>query len=212
MSVLVASLLNIDRWLALYFGIRYYVRVTSRKIKIVVLLMPMVCALITYLSFYNENGSLGIQCDSLINRKNSTVNIIGKLFFVVIGILNIVIYAGIVSMLKFKDQLDIVVKVSMITGSVILLCTPGLAIFIFFPNSEDRSLYLYAALPVIVKSLLNPFIYVWRFADPRYQLKKVICFWNKRAVAGIELERKNYYSSYRIGRNTVNRSSLTLVL
>jgi hypothetical protein len=48
-------------------------------------------------------------------------------------------------------------------------------------------------------------MYVWRFADSRYQLKMVFFFWNKRALAEIEAARRDYYSSYQISSEKVSR-------
>jgi hypothetical protein len=195
-------MLNADRFLALYFGIRYYIRVTTRKIKLAVLLMPAICVVTTYLTFHNTNGALGIYCGTFTNFKNSKESIIGKACIVFIVVSNIFFYIGLVTMMKYTDQRKVIVKVSVITGSVLLTCTPGLVTLLFFSNTEDKKLYFYAILPVVVKSILNPVIYVWRFKDSRYQLKKALFFWNKRVVAEIEANRKDYYSSYQITLKT----------
>jgi hypothetical protein len=191
-------MLNADRFLALYFGIHYYVRVTKRKIKLLILLMPVICAVTTYFTFYDTNYSFGIHCQSLINWKNSTLSILGRFCLFVILILNIFFYVCLVTMMKSKDQRKVITKISVITGSVLVMCVPGLVVFIFLPKSENKTLYFYAVLPVIVKCLLNPFMYVWRYADSRFQLKMALCFWNKRAMEELEADRKDYYSSYQI--------------
>jgi hypothetical protein len=115
-------------------------------------------------------------------------------------------------MLKSKDQLKVIGKISAITGSVLLMCTPALVVFIFFPNSEDRKLYFYAALPVLVKSILNPFMYVWRFKDSQFQLKMAFYFWNKRVQSEVETARKNYYSSYQIGSKNATHTNKHLFM
>jgi hypothetical protein len=191
-------MMNADRFLALYFGIQYYTRVTTRRIKILVLLMPVISAVITYLTFYDADGSLGIFCESLIHWKNSTVSLLGRSCVVVIVVSNVFFYIGLVTMLKSKDQVKVIAKISVITGTVLLTCIPALVVFTFFPNSEDRRLYFFAVLPVLVKCILNPFIYVWRFEDARFQLKMDLCIWNTRVLAQIEKDRKEYYSSYQI--------------
>jgi hypothetical protein len=205
-------MLNADRFLALYFGVQYYTRVTKKKILVLVLLMPVISAVITYLTFFNVDDALGVSCDSLITWKNNMVSLTGRMCVILIVISNVFFYLSLVIMLKSKDQLKIIGKISVITGSVLLMCAPALVVFIFLPNSEDRKLYFYAVLPVLVKSILNPFIYVWRFADSRYQLKMALYFWNKRILDEIETARKNYYSSYQITSENVNHSNKQMFL
>lgn len=195
MSILTASMLNADRFLSLYLGIQYYVRVTNRKIKVLIFVMPITCVVTTYLTFYDENGFVGISCASLVTWKINPVSIIGRVCNVAIVISNVFFYVGIVSMLKSIHQRETIVKISIITGSVLLLCTPGLLLFNFFPKTQGSSLYFYAIFPILVKCEINPFLYVWRFGDARYQLKKMLCFWKRKEI---EAARKEYYSSYTI--------------
>jgi hypothetical protein len=42
LSILIVSTLNADRFLALYFGIQYYTRVTKRKFNVAISLMPVI--------------------------------------------------------------------------------------------------------------------------------------------------------------------------
>jgi hypothetical protein len=108
-------------------------------------------------------------------------------------------------MMKSNDQRKIIAKISVITGSVLLLCTPGL-VFLFHHSSEDETPNFNMLLPVIVKCIVNPFLYVWRFADARFQLKMAVYFWNDRVLAEIEADRKKYYSSYQISTENSSRS------
>jgi hypothetical protein len=109
-------------------------------------------------------------------------------------------------MMKSKDQVKVIAKISVITGSVLVMCTPALVVYMFLPLNDDGALYFYAVLPVIVKCMLNPLMYAWRFADTRFQLKISVCFWNKKVLARVEAARKEYYSSYQI--SSVNSSHL----
>jgi hypothetical protein len=165
--------------------------------------MPAISAVTTYLTFFDTSGSFGIHCGTLAGWKNNMFSIIGKTCVVIIVISNVFFYVGFLTMMKSKDQTKIVVKISVITGSVLLLCTPGI-VFLFLPRGEDKGLNFNVLLPFVVKCILNPFLYVWRFADARFQLKMAFYFWNEKVQAEIEAARKNYYSSYQI--STENRS------
>jgi hypothetical protein len=173
--------------------------------------MPVVCAVNTYLTFFDNSDSLGISCENAVSWKNNSVSIIGGSCVVLIIISNVVFYVGFLTMMKSKDQQKVIAKVSVITGSVLLLSMPGLVIFLFVPSSEN-SLNSFAVFPVVVKCLLNPFIYVWRFSDARFLLKMAIYFWNERVLAEIEAARRNYYSSYEISTENSRHVGLTSTL
>jgi hypothetical protein len=193
-------MLNADRFLALCLGIKYYVRVTKTKIRFTLFLMPIIGALTSYLALYDKNNFLGILCASTTTWNDNSVRDIGKICIALSVISNVFFYIGTVAMFKTTLQRKTIVKISVITGSVLVSSSPGLIVFSFFPNSQDRTLYFYAVLPTIIKCILNPFLYIWRFVDCRYELKKVICFWKREEI---ETKRKNYFSSYTINANSV---------
>lgn len=203
-SLLTVSMMNFDRFLAIYFGIKYYIRVTYRKLKVVIFVMWTFCFIITYFLFYSENDRYGIVCSYLKDKPFDALNVIGYCCCVVIVISNFSFYVFIVATMKTKDRWRSVAKISVISGSVLVLSTPGLFVFVLFPTYGNNILYICVGLPLLVKSVLDPFLFVWRFKDARYQCKLAFYFWSKKRRETIHNDRKHFYSSYTIG--TINEA------
>lgn len=51
---------------------------------------------------------------------------------------------------------------------------------------------------ILLNSVINPVLYVWRFTEARYQLKLFFYFWNKEKMEEINQERNSVFATYSI--------------
>lgn len=51
---------------------------------------------------------------------------------------------------------------------------------------------------MFLNSAVNPFLYVWRLTESRYQLKRIITFWNFEKLQKLEVERNIFFTTYEI--------------
>jgi hypothetical protein len=206
MSVLTVSMINADRCLAFYYGINYYIRVTPKRVKIAVVCMWIFCIANGYLTYFDREYSYGICCTTMEFTPNNSMNFIGKSTNVIILFSNIFFYCYIVSSIKSREQKAVVCKLTVITGCVLGSCGPGLLVFLLFPMNkvENRKYFLYTGMFVLLNSVVNPFLYVWRFSEARYQCKRIICFWNQKLLQQEDSERKQTYATYRINVTSAN--------
>jgi hypothetical protein len=202
-SILAASMLNVDRFLAIYFGIKYYIRVTQKKMKVLIFVMWTFCFLITYIFFYNENEEHGISCSYMYmkNKPLHVLNVIAYCCGVVIIFSNVLFYVFIVATMKAKDQWKSVAKISFITGTVLALNISS--VFVLFPawKTDIAYIYIFAGMPLLLKSIVDPFLFVWRFQDARFQCRLAFFFWSRKRRDAIQNERKEFFSSYNISFN-----------
>ena len=55
---------------------------------------------------------------------------------------------------------------------------------------------LTSAALVFMNSLINPFLYVWRFKQCRSQVISLLCFWNKTKVNDIKTKMKRKTATF----------------
>lgn len=101
-----------------------------------------------------------------------------------------------------KYQIRVVQKLAVITGFFLLCCTPYLLLNaipnIDYTNKAMRILMAVTAGVMFLNSAINPVLYVWRFTESRYQLKKFLFFWNAEKLKKLENERNSFFASYKI--------------
>lgn len=61
-----------------------------------------------------------------------------------------------------------------------------------------KDIYLLTAFFLILNSACNPVIYALRFTEARYQLKKLVCFWNKTWIESIDKKHNQRTATYEI--------------
>lgn len=210
MSILTVSMINADRCLAFYYGINYYIRVTPKRVKMAVVFMWIICIVNSYLTFYDEQSSYGICCSVMEFTPNNTINFVGKSTNVIILFSNIFFYSYIVSSIKSREQKAVVGKLTIITGCVLVSCGPGMLVFLLFPMDkvENRRYFLYTGLLVLLNSIINPCLYVWRFREARYQCRKIVCFWNRKMLQQDDNNRKQSHATYRINVTSVHSTAV----
>lgn len=100
-----------------------------------------------------------------------------------------------------KDLNGIVGKLSMITGFFCICYSPYCLIQVIPEiNTSAAFGFIHAvALGVLLlNSIINPILYVWRFREARFQLKMLMCFWDKIQREKIENQRNRFFATYTI--------------
>lgn len=93
-------------------------------------------------------------------------------------------------------------KISVFTGMFLAAFSPFMMIYTFpildMTSSIEKSIYTISATLVLLNSACNPVLYVWRFSEPRYRIKKLLCFWNKKKIMAIDQKYSQQTASYSI--------------
>jgi hypothetical protein len=101
-----------------------------------------------------------------------------------------------------RNQTRVVKKLAVITGFFIFCCTPYFLFQIIpdvdFSRRSMRTLHTIFAGIMFLNSAINPVLYVWRFTESRYQLKRILYCWNAEKLRKLESERKAFFATYQI--------------
>nr|XP_022307974.1 lysophosphatidic acid receptor 1-B-like [Crassostrea virginica] len=213
-SSLTISMINLDRCLAIHYGIRYYIYM-SRKVLISLCLSFWVLSIpMVYLLFFDMETSSGISCRSIFNvTKNSVTitvsgillaNIVSNLLMFVFLVRTLRISAAPTSQIKDNrnpEQTRVIRKLLVITGCFTVCSLPY--IITTFPILDNDGLRLRAIHKVTVlifmsNSFINPLLYVWRLREARYQAKRLLCCWNHSYIRRLERRNKEDTATYSI--------------
>ena len=227
-SMLTVTAFNVDRSCAFYFNMRYQCYISKRKFHIACLTFWIVGFFFTYLLFFEKDSPLGITCRLLRDPPRQTVNFIGQYIIVSFVLSNFVLYTYMIVYLKKRmvkvktvvwvsdetgikaikvkqyidEQTKVFLKLSVITGSFILMCTPYLITQTLgdaqVGEKIHHSLRLWSGIFMFLNSALNPVLYVWRFKEARYHFKRLACFWSKAKQTELAQKNKAYFASYEI--------------
>ncbi|XP_062606894.1 isotocin receptor-like [Saccostrea cucullata] len=179
-SILTVSLLNLDRCLALFFGIRYYVKVTDVKVKISCALLWILAFLNSYFMYLDLSLSSGIYCLKVYSSPSNFATKFAKINCLIFVFFNVLLLGYLLYKIPRKATNTVLAKMAIITGTALVCYTPGLFLHAFFPIEDDyyRKLIGYTGVLAFSNSILNPILYVWRFKEAQYVVTKVVCFWN----------------------------------
>ena len=197
-SLLTITMFNLDRCFVFWFAMRYYTFITKKIISKLCVMTWFTSFVITYLMFFNYHGPLGIQCGFMYEQEKNTVNNTGKSVILLLILSNLVMYGYILFYFKRKmktifdvnsmgsqtpgNQSQVVIKLSVITGTFLAMFTPFIITLTFpildYSKSSGKLVHNSTAVLMVLNSAANPVLYVWRFKEPRYHLKRLFCFFN----------------------------------
>lgn len=212
-SLLTITMFNIDRCCAIRFAISYYKIMTTRLLLILCVMCWFIAVLLTYFIFYDAESPYGIYCGVMYLAPRLPVNMVAKWSCIFILIANILMNGYLMSYLftspnmgkrdykPNKDLNGIVGKLSMITGFFCICYSPYCLIQVIPEiNTSAAFGFIHAvALGVLLlNSIINPVLYVWRFREARFQLKMLMCFWDKIQREKIENQRNRFFATYTI--------------
>ncbi|XP_048775705.2 melanopsin-like [Ostrea edulis] len=228
-TFLTITAFNVDRCLAIFYAIQYALFITKSKIFILCTIVWIFSLCNVYLLYSNEEmETLGFSCEEAFEGNLRTTNIIGHLIRLVIILINIIIMIVLCVYLKNNmkrmsypslshhklrywdyQAANSVKKILVITIVFITLYTPYMICQLFVSSHiEIRSEYTIKALSALVSilnSFVNPFLYVFRFTECRFQLKLLFCHCNKSVIELTQKERKQSFASYTINDRMKSR-------
>ena len=220
-SFLTITAFNVDRCLIILYAIHYTMFITKSRIFTVCVVIWIFSLLIVYLLYSNEElETLGFSCEEAFTGDLRTTNIIGHIVRATIIIMNVIIMIVLCLYLRnrmkvmshtgsqqFKTkhwdyQVVTVKKILLITMFFTVLYTPYMICQLFvsthIQTRSDFILKALSALASMLNSFINPFLYIFRFKECRFQLKLLFCRWNKSLIEETERERKQSFASYTI--------------
>ncbi|XP_062603909.1 galanin receptor type 2-like [Saccostrea cucullata] len=194
------SLLNLDRCLALFLGIRYYIKVTAFRVRFSCVSAWFLAFGNSYLMYYDPTEPTGIYCSMMYWSPYNFGTAISSASIILFAIINIVLLGVMLYMVPKDATSKVLSKMALITGFALVCYTPALLLHAFFPmkDSHYRRLIAYTGVLLFSNSILNPILYVWRFKETRYYVIKTFCFWNKRYLQKCDEEWKFQTATFAI--------------
>ncbi|XP_061183788.1 melanopsin-like [Saccostrea echinata] len=219
-SFLTITAFNVDRCLMIFYAIHYTVFISKPKIFTLCITIWIFSLFIVYLLYSNEKlETAGFSCEEAFEEDLRTTNIIGHSIRVTIIVINVIILIVLCVHLKKKMQklshtgmsqfkvkhwdyqAITLKKILVITIFFTVLYTPYMICQLFLSTHITRGVFIIkaiSALASMLNSFVNPFLYIFRFKECRFQLKLLFCRWNKTVIEVTERERKQSFASYTI--------------
>lgn len=212
-AFLIVTLININLCCSCLFTFHYERLVSPRRIRICCAVSWLFGFLLAYMLYYTGDPSkVGIAC-----TKYKTGQENGTSSYIVFGILifDYAMYGYLTYVTRKSRRVSPQIneiqpnltcrknfsKLSILTTTFFVLQSPTiiyftlLLIFNFPRNQEVEICFLVIRL---LNCIINPFLYVGRFQECKYQLKLLVTVCNKNRNEEIHAERRQYFASYTI--------------
>ncbi|XP_061185062.1 proto-oncogene Mas-like [Saccostrea echinata] len=216
-SLLTVTVMDIDRCLAIHFGIKYYIYISKRFLISVCTVCWFISFLITYMVYFDFTGYYGVHCEPIFSTPKNSITICASSFLLLSILSNVIMFIYLVRKIRkrylyikdknvltrstgrYTEQGIVIKKLLAITGCFILCATPY--IITTFPVLDystpfGKKVHTITALTILSNSAINPVLYVWRFREARYQLRRSLCFWNQSYVEKLQLRHNEENASY----------------
>jgi hypothetical protein len=107
---------------------------------------------------------------------------------------------------SFRNQAMVAKKLAVITGFFLFCCTPYFLLQVIpnvdYSRGPKRFLFAFTGGLMFINSAINPCLYVWRFTEARYQLRRMLYCWSAGKLRKLEVERKSFFATYQINIST----------
>lgn len=208
--------MNIDRYFAFAFAMRYYSFITKKLMIGVSALVWMLSFCLTYGMFFDFDDQYGLSCEPLVYCPRNKVSTTSRSVLFGFVVMNFVIFGYFLHEMRhlwFQGNLNQVFnhhrkpsrtvrKISLIVGLFLVGFFPFINLYAFpildMTVGIGKYIYLLTAFLLVFNSACNPVIYVLRFTEARYQLKKLVCFWNKKWIESIDKKHNQWSATYEI--------------
>lgn len=215
-SLLIITIMNIDRYFAFAFAMRYYSFITKKLMIGVSALVWMLSFCLTYGMFFDFDDQYGLSCEPLVYCPRNKVSTTSRSVLFGFVVMNFVIFGYFLHEMRhlwFQGNLNQVFnhhrkpsrtvrKISLIVGLFLVGFFPFITLYAFpildMTVGIGKYIYLLTAFLLVFNSACKPVIYVLRFTEARYQLKKLVCFWNKKWIESIDKKHNQWSATYEI--------------
>lgn len=215
-SLLIVTMMNLDRCFVFAFAMRYYSFITKKLIIKLSVLSWILGIFLTYGMFFGYEFGNGLSCELMAFLTRNTINTIFRCTLICLVFLNLIMFGYLLHHIRkgfrvvhqtktvqfSQRETRTVRKISVFTGMFLAAFSPFMMIYTFpildMTSSIEKSIYTISATLVLLNSACNPVLYVWRFSEPRYRIKKLLCFWNKKKIMAIDQKYSQQTASYSI--------------
>ena len=213
-SSLTVSMINLDRCLAIHYGIRYYIYM-SRKVLISLCLSFWVLSIpMVYVVYFDMETSSGISCRPIfyVDKNSVTITVSAILLAIIVSNLLMLFFllytirmttgrSTYTKNKRYPEQARVIRKLVVITGCFTVCSLPY--IITTFPildndHPQFRTIHIVTVIIFMSNSFINPLLYVWRLREARYQAKRLLCCWNRRFIRRLERRNKEDTATYSI--------------
>lgn len=210
------TLFNLDRFLAFKATIYYHGFITKLKFKLFCLVVWILSLTLTYSQYCSiVDGYVCFAEPSSIKRNTIIVGYIRFFIFLMNGVffgcsLHHIKHKLISMSDRYKcmSQTRTFLKISAITGTFLILFTPGMLWTILKPNVTNPKVStvtdIVCGLCFTASFIMDPIWYVMRFSDCQFQLRLLLCVFNNEKQVEIKNLRNKHYATYHIGVNSLN--------
>lgn len=220
-SSLTVTMINLDRCLAIHYGIRYYIYMNKKVLTSICVAFWVFSMILSYLLYFNPNSRFGVSCQPIFYVPKNSVTIAVNVFLVLNIVSNVVMFIYLVRTVhnslhvyqkryghvinKYPDQAIVIQKLVVITGCFIACSLPYIiTTFLGSDIAFRKQAHIITIIIFTMNSAINPFLYVWRLQETRYQMKRLLCFWNQSYAEKLEQRNKEDTATYCI--NVVDSS------
>lgn len=214
-SSLTVTMINLDRCLAIHYGIRYYIYMSKKVLTSICVSFWVFSIVLSYLMYFNPNSKFGVSCQPIFYVPKNGVTVAVSVFLVLNIASNVVMFTYLVRTVhkslhvyqnryshvigKYTDQAIVIQKLVVITGCFIACSLPYMITTFPVLGSDIPSrkrVHIITSIIFTMNSAINPFLYVWRLQETRYQMKRLLCFWNRSYAEKLEQRNKEDTATY----------------
>ncbi|XP_056009294.1 melanocortin receptor 3-like [Ostrea edulis] len=215
-SLLIVSIMNLDRCFVFAYAMRYYSFITKKLMRKLCCFAWITGFPLTFGMFFGFDAKYGFSCELMAFHEMNAINSIFKGVLLCIVVVNFLMFGYLLYHSRKKlsrtypqqkqpmphQYSRMVRKLSVVTGVFLMAYFPFMMIMTFpildKSSGIGKGIYSFTATMVLLNSACNPVFYVWRFSEPRYHVKRWFCFWNKRMREKIDRLHNQQYASYDI--------------
>ncbi|XP_061186942.1 adrenocorticotropic hormone receptor-like [Saccostrea echinata] len=218
-SLFIITTMNVDRCCVFALAMRYYSFITKKLIINISVALWVMGLLVTFGTFFDLKDKYGLSCIVMTDVKRNAVTLTCRSILLIILTFNLIMFIYFMYQVRkrlgrisdtsdraqsttfAREQARISGKTSLIIGVFLIAFFPFMITcsFPFDPDSETfRKTFSIVVMIMLFNSACNPIFYVWRFSEPRYHLKRILCFWNKKQRLEIENKYNQENASYTI--------------
>ncbi|KAK3103973.1 hypothetical protein FSP39_023358 [Pinctada imbricata] len=216
-SLLTATAINLDRVLSLYLNFRYTKKVTKCRLVFTCLLSWIISIPLSYAYFFAPNEPLGVDCSLRSTTSSHPLSLITRFGMHLTIVLNVGLFVYMIRYIRTERRpaqntdcvqgststtIEMLKKIILISGFLFVSVTPAIIVMEIqeiFPSSLLLQKIKYTTeILLLSNSFINPLLYVWRYYEVKYQVKRLLCFWNPKRLETLDRDRKQYFAPYNI--------------
>jgi len=210
--------LSVDRCLCLYADLRYFSRVTKKVTILIYSVVIFSSMCVVLLKFALDMKSFtGCRLSYVYRKSNREFPFVLENIIRLINLVSFILTIRKVNQIVTRNKnlgvknfnksfFSSSIKCAAIALTYQLMYLPhGLKDIVSFvrPDLTEHGSFMHtvASFSLTLNAFVNPFLYGLRFKECRCEVKKMLCFWNKKLVNNIEVQQKQLHAPFLIMNN-----------